>query len=104
METNKKTYKDFTEEYFSDMILMNNIVKQADFFDNAPSWLWGDEEGGENEVFQWFFVECKSAYACKELEEKHLIFYYKPLDVYVLPVYHYGTAWDNVSYPEELEE
>ena len=95
----------------SNMILCNNIPQVDEYlFDNIENgsfWEYYDENGNEcdeenaveqvaKEVYQWYLIDDSTAARLKR-STKELIFYSEKLDVYVLGVTHYGTAWDYVD-------
>ena len=58
----------------------------------------------EKEIFQWFLTDCSE----NEVEwlEQHfglLFTYSEKLDLYVLCVDHYGTAWDYVYWTTDIK-
>lgn len=95
----------------SNMILCNNIPQVDEYlFDNIEN---GDfityygENGNEcdegqsvdqyeNDIFQWYIIDNSTAERLKR-STSELVFYSEQLDVYILGVTHFGTAWDYVS-------
>ena len=77
----------------SGLILCNNIPQVDEcLFDNIENgsfWEYCD-------IFQWYIIDNSTAERLKR-STKELIFYSEKLDVYVLGVTHYGTAWDYVD-------
>ena len=77
----------------SSLILCNNIPQVDEYlFDNIENgsfWEYCD-------IFQWYIIDNSTAERLKR-STKELIFYSEKLDVYVLGVTHYGTAWDYVD-------
>lgn len=77
----------------SGLILCNNIPQVDEYlFDNIENgsfWEYSD-------IFQWYIIDNSTAERLKR-STKELIFYSEKLDVYVLGVTHYGTAWDYVD-------
>jgi hypothetical protein len=95
----------------SSLILCNNIPQVDEYlFDNIENgsfWEYCDENGDEcdeenaiyryeSDIFQWYIIDNSTAERLKR-STKELIFYSEKLDVYVLGVTHYGTAWDYVG-------
>ena len=95
----------------SGLILCNNIPQVDEYlFDNIENGSFityydekGDEcdeenavEQCENDIFQWYIIDNSTAERLKR-STKELIFYSEKLDVYILGVTHYGTAWDYVD-------
>ena len=95
----------------SSMILCNNIVEaDEDLFDNVchgSLTAYYDEEGDEcdeekaydsreREIFQWYLIDEQTAERLIQSTDE-IIFYSNELDLYVLGVTHFGTAWDYVD-------
>ena len=95
----------------SNLVLCNNIPQVDEYlFDNIENgsfWGYYDENGDEcdeenavgqyeTEVFQWFIIDDNTAERLRR-STKELVCYSEKLDVYVLGVTHYGTAWDYVT-------
>lgn len=95
----------------SNMILCNNIPQVdeclLDNIENGSFWKYYDENGDEcdeenaveqyeNDIFQWYIIDDSTAERLKR-STNELIFYSEKLDVYVLGVTHYGTAWEYVG-------
>ena len=97
----KTNYKVATQWLRTNLILLNNIHEiDEDFMYNLRFDALESEEDEEMypvEIYQYFLTSC-SEYDVKYLEEHFgLKFGYSPkLDLYVLCVTHYGTAWDYV--------
>lgn len=96
-----KTWADFAQNY--SMVLFNNCVNLGDsevLQEWAESHTCEPDEPDECrcEPMQWY------AMAINELDMEHLnkeynldIFYSEVLQLYILPVYHYGTSWTHVN-------
>lgn len=96
----------------SNIILCNNNIPQVDeyLFNNIENGSFttyyaenGDEcdeesavDQSKNKIFQWYLIDNSTAERLKR-STNELIFYSEKLDVYVLGVTHYGTAWDYVG-------
>jgi hypothetical protein len=95
----------------SNLVLCNNIPQVDEYlFDNIENgsfWEYYDENGDEcdeenavgqyeTEVFQWFIIDDNTAERLRR-STKELVCYSEKLNVYVLGVTHYGTAWDYVT-------
>ena len=95
----------------SSLILCNNIPQvDENLFDNLENGdfsIYYDKDGNpcdeenafgqyESDAFQWYLIDEGTAKRLKR-STKELIFYSEKLDVYVLAVTHYGTAWDYVG-------
>ena len=62
-----------------------------------------DEDEADEEVFQWFIIGEEAAYMFSQLTNE-LIYYSDFLDMYLLGVTHFGTAWGGVMTEWKLEE
>lgn len=82
----------------SSMILCNNIPEQFpdiwDCIENGDC--YDPEYDCYNEIFQWYIIDDNTAARLKEHTDE-LIFYIESLDIYVLGVTHWGTAWSHVG-------
>ena len=80
-------------------ILCNDIVNiDPDLFDETINVSEENEEGETNDVFQYFLSNCSYNEAKFLADHFDLSFAYSELlGLWVLLVYHYGTAWDYVS-------
>lgn len=87
-----KTYKDFTDQ-IGDMILCNEISSHD--IELISGQLYSDDY--YKEIFQYFIIS-DPTFVMEHTDE--LIFYENELDLYILGVTHYGTAWDYVPAPE----
>ena len=57
----------------------------------------------DEEVFQWFIITDQAAYMFLQFTNE-LIYYSDFLDMYLLGVNHFGTAWSGVMTEWKLEE
>jgi len=82
-------YKEQVKTVTTDIVLVNKLLDVSDIWDylSVPE--------GE-EVYQLFVVELRAGASQDEIDKLGIV-YYEPLDVYVMPVTHYGTAWDCVD-------
>ena len=62
-----------------------------------------EEEEYDEEVFQWFIIDAAAAEFFMRLTNE-LIYYSDSLDMYILGVTHFGTAWRCVMTEWKLEE
>ena len=62
-----------------------------------------DEDEADEEVFQWFIIDENSAEFFVHYTNE-LIYYSDSLDMYILGVTHFGTAWRCVMTEWKLEE
>ena len=84
-----RTYADFAEQ-LGDLVLCNEMGSRPLILEN------GDWDDGD-EIFQWYIVS-NPTFALQHTDE--LMFYDDELDLHVLGVTHWGTAWDYVSAPD----
>lgn len=86
-----KSFKELSEDY------LNYTVEELENMD--------EDEFGDlihelacdmvDNVYQWYLVKPYNVHDIEELDRLNII-YSKELDNYVMPVFHYGTAWDYV--------
>jgi hypothetical protein len=103
------TWEDFANCY--DLVLFNECVNLVHRDDKGNEegviyeWMEShtcDKESEDDdcqcETFQWYAIEV-SEWTCEWLNKSFNldIFYSDILGIHILPVYHYGTSWDNVS-------
>lgn len=90
-----ESYEEQVNYNVESMVLFNKYPEvSVNYFEYAPAELTTeDEEGCYEEVYQWFAVEI-----CQENEETERlgIFYDEDLELYILPVTHWGTPWEGV--------
>lgn len=117
-----KTFADFAKNF--PMVLCNRLVDLEGFYEsyyeshtcdaqdvereletlkkNSKRYNEIIEEYGENpscecDVYQWYVIEMSKFNVDYYNKTFGLdIFYFEMLDVYVLPVYHFGTSWEYV--------
>lgn len=105
--TELKSWADLADNY--DLILFNKMIELNDgevyneYIENMDLSEYTDEELQDGvqyniEVFQWYLIGIDE-YDVKYLNDNFNldIFYSDTLDNYVLPVTHYGTAWDMLA-------
>ncbi len=76
------------------------IVNKLGADDDIPVDVLFTENGEARKVYQWHIIGVDYHEAEKMAEETKgevAPFYSEALRVYILPVHHSGTAWDNVS-------
>lgn len=82
----------------SALILANNVPQVFEM-------MWEHIENGSDydeesdtyaEIYQYFIIDDNTAERLKE-HTNEIIFYWPEMDVYILGVTHWGTAWDHVS-------
>lgn len=93
LEHKKVSYKNLLQwlDIYDNMVLCNEIVKYHEL---------DLEVGNDNdEIYQYYICDI-SNWAMRKIQEKFseelIIYWCEDLQVYVLGVDHYGTAWDYV--------
>lgn len=82
----------------NNMVLCNEIpAVDENIWDNLRFAIMEDDDGTITEIYQWFLTDC-SEDDVQWLEQHFglLFAYSEKLDLFVLCVDHYGTAWDYV--------
>lgn len=79
------------------MILCNNIEKYVDlsYIENGNLYYEEDGEICQHEIYQFFIIDNQLADVLSR-HTNEIILYSEDLDVYVLGVTHFGTAWTHV--------
>ncbi len=104
-KTYSTNYLVATQWMNNSLILCNDIVeKDFSVYENMRFSDYDEETGEMTEIYQWFLTDC-SRDEVEYLEETFgLLFSYSDLlDLYILCVDHYGTAW-NYVYCETTNE
>lgn len=109
----------YNEIFFDDasMLLCNDIIKVDEYLydniENGDIITYYDENGEEctcdddyveeifEDIYQFYLIDSYTAEFLKEHTDE-LIFYSEKLDLYVLGVTHFGTAWAGVCTTIEL--
>jgi hypothetical protein len=76
-------------------ILNNNLIEVFPEDWEQVAGTLEDEDGYPLEVMQWYIISQNSAENLRNYTEE-VIYYNSTLDLYLLAVTHYGTAWDYV--------
>ena len=98
--TTTNTITNYKEQVNNSVINMFNLNTFPDLLAKAEAWddmrfmTYNQETDEETEVFQWYLVEI---YNEDEDADKLGIFFSELLQSYVMPVTHFGTAWDYVK-------
>lgn len=101
MDSNYINYSTLVNFLFTDMILCNNILNVNDNYLECQL-----ESGNDEDVdfYQYYIVNIDSwrleqyVNYCKQANIEPLTLYYLDnLDIYILAVNHFGTAWNYVS-------
>lgn len=103
-EEEKKTgcisYRRLIRAYVENMILCNNVAEDVDFmmsaYDDIAVYDEDEDEYTYPEIYQWYITDCNE-YEKEALEEYGVqLVYNEAMDLYILPVTHFGTGWDYV--------
>lgn len=98
-----KTWEDLAQNY--SLVLFNNCINLGRHQEVLEEWLENHtcehKEECDCEVFQWYAIAIGDLEAERLNEKYNLdIFFSDYLQLYILPVYHYGTSWDYVDLNE----
>lgn len=96
-------YKTAVHWLHNSLILCNTITDIDTLLEYRFDF-YNEEDGTYTEIYQYYLTDCSLDDV--EFLEKHfglLFAYSETLDLYVLCVDHYGTAWDYVPCDTDLE-
>lgn len=99
------TYKKAVNWLNPSLILCNEIANiDSSIWENARFDMW-DENGNPKELFMFFLTSLSEGDVCflEQHFEGLLFTYSEKLDLYILCVDHYGTAWDCIPCCTDLE-
>ena len=97
-------YRVATQWLNPSLILCNNISDVDTFLDYRFNF-YNEEEGTYIDIYQYYLTSLSESDV--EYLEEHfglLFAYSEMLDLYILCVDHYGTAWDYVSCDTDIEQ
>lgn len=77
------------------LVLCNNIMRDFEHFELENGVEYDEDEDRYTEVFQYYIIDNNVARWLTDHTDE-LVWYDNELEVYVLGVTHYGTAWDYV--------
>lgn len=120
-QNNRLSYYNLVHNYFNNIILCNDIIKEheLELVSKIPSWedldedekkYYGDEdeyyfESHNPECYQYYIVNFNSYDEDKIISNPNIIlFYCYDLNLYILGVTHYGTNWDYVLTNIKLDD
>lgn len=102
LETLKETRKDYKSmiEFCCDDLVLNNdimpaLISNGFEFEIYCGTDYNEEDDYYLDVFQYFIINYSDAERLSEYTNE-LVYYCEPLDLYILGVTHFGTAWDGV--------
>ena len=85
------------------MELNNEIIKHVDDFYIENGLDYDEETGNYVDVFQYFIIDGNSAENFERFTDE-IIYYSEKLDMYLLGITHFGTAWNGVMTDYEIKE
>ena len=103
MKTYTTDYKTAVHWLHNNLIMCNNITDVDTFLEYRFDF-YNEEDGTYTDIYQHYLTDCSLCDV--EFLEEHfglLFAYSETLDLYVLCVDHYGTAWDYVPCDTDLE-
>ena len=103
MKTYTTDYKTAVHWLHNSLIMCNNITDVDTCLEYRFDF-YNEEDGTSTEIYQHYLTDCSLSDV--EFLEEHfglLFAYSEVLDLYVLCVDHYGTAWDYVACDTDLE-
>lgn len=96
----KKVYCNYSQIFYPDsnMILCNEIPnvfpEMWEYIENGSE--YDEESDTYADIYQYYIIDPGTAERLKEHTEE-IIYYIEKLDIYVLGVTHYGTAWSHCT-------
>lgn len=109
LKEERTNYREMIDFCCENMILNNDIIpnlqEKGFYFDTYCGADCNEEEDYYYDVFQYYIIGERDAERLQEYTNE-LVYYCEDLDIYVLGVCHFGTAWDGVSanWKESIEE
>ena len=104
--TNKMIRCNYDQLFYNDkLVLCNSIVEYGDWYNDVEVYNGCEERLNENgevieddyvEVYQYYFISDGIAGDLAQHTDE-LVWYHKGLEIYILGVTHFGTAWDYVG-------
>lgn len=102
LERLKETRKDYRAmiDFCCDGLVLNNdimpaLISNGFEFETYCGTDYDEENDYYLDVFQYFIINDRDAKRLSEYTNE-LVYYCEPLDLYILGVTHFGTAWDGV--------
>ncbi len=97
-------YRAMVQAFTDDCLILNNeIIKHIDDFYIENGSDYDEETGNYVDVFQYFIIDGNSAENFERFTDE-IIYYSEKLDMYLLGVTHFGTAWNGVMTDYEIKE
>lgn len=102
LERLKETRKDYRAmiDFCCDDLVLNNdimpaLISNGFEFETYCGIDYDEENDYYLDVFQYFIINDRDAERLSEYTNE-LVYYCEPLDLYILGVTHFGTAWNGV--------
>lgn len=97
-----KNYMEQVKHSVSQMVMFNNYVNVSEgrYYDGMQAGTIQSLENGD--VYQWYAVELIGNE--DEETERLGIFWDEVLEIYIMPVTHFGTEWTGVNPVDERDE
>lgn len=102
LERLKETRKDYRAmiDFCCDDLVLNNdimpaLISSGFEFDIYCGTDYDEEDENYLDVYQCYIINYRDAERLSEYTNE-LVYYCEPLDLYILGVTHFGTAWDGV--------
>lgn len=98
-------YLSYKNLFFADenLLLCNNIANDYENLELYSGTDYDDEYDCYNDIYQYYLIDESTANRLAEFTNE-IIYYHTKLDLYVLGVTHFGTAWSHVLTNIKLEE
>ena len=109
LKETRTTYKEMIEFCCDNLVMNNYIIRELSekgfYFDIENGTDYDEEEDYYYDVYQYFIIDDRDAERSKEYTNE-LVYYGEDLDMYILGVCHFGTAWNGVpaNWKDEIEE
>ena len=99
LKETRTTYKEMIEFCCDNLVMNNYIIRELSekgfYFDIENGTDYDEEEDYYYDVYQYFIIDDRDAERLKEYTNE-LVYYCEDLDLYILGVTHFGTAWNGV--------
>ena len=109
LKQERTNYREMIDFCCENMILNNNIISNLQekgfYFDTYCGTYYNEEEDYYYDVYQYYIIGERDAERLQEYTNE-LVYYCEDLDMYILGVCHFGTAWGVVSanWKESIDE
>lgn len=100
LKENRKNYKEMIDFCCDSLILNNDIMQELQkkdiYFDLYCGSDYNEESDEYEEIYQYYIINEQDAERLAEYTNE-IVFYNEKLDLYILGVTHFGTAWEGVE-------